>query len=382
MTDTVVALESKHYWLIALGAVVTWVAVLLAASNPVDFMSFYAAGNLLLRHPHSLYSVKAQWEAQNAVVGGLLPWAHPAPEALLFAPLTLLSYHRAFAVWNVISISMFVVSGWLLRDEILGLTTGGRWALLAFSYYPISNGLLVGQDHGLFLLLWVLAYRSWKAGDEFASGLWIGLSLIRYQFAVPMLLFFVAVRAWKLLRGVAVSSCALLAASFLIVGPGLIPSYLGVVRCLALVSDTGALRSLPTIRGFAALVLPSHCGVAAAICAFCLLAWALATVRGMSRPNAFCFAMVISLLVDPHAYLYELTVLSIPFMLFLKKCPSSALLAFIIFALSFALDVTRTDLFSVLCVVLLVWATWMNRVFRQRLDSHESVAFGVRAESR
>jgi hypothetical protein len=386
MPNAVPALKPKHYFLVALGALAAWIAILLTASRPYDFMGYYAAGSLLLRHPHDLYSLTAQLAGERAVGIGkyaLLTWAHPAPEALLFAPLALLSFHNAFAVWSAISLGMFVLSGCLLREEILGLPEGCRYALVAFSFYPVASGLLVGQDHGLFLLLWVLAYRSWKAGDEFASGLWIGLSLIRYQFAVPMLLFFIVLRAWKLLRGVAISGCALLAVSFLLVGNNLVLSYLKALHFLAQANDGVALLCMPTIRGLAGWVLPSHDIIAAAVAVTGLLAWALLKVRGMSRLDAFCFAMAISLLADPHAYLYEAVVLTIPLIMFLRRRPSSAILAFIVCALSFASSFAQmensasrfmqTEDFAVLCPVLLVWAIWMGRVYGAQSPGQEAV---------
>lgn len=366
---------TKFRWhiLIALGAVAAWIAVLLVAPRESDFMNFYAAGSLLLRHPHSLYSLTAQWTVEKALgKASLATFAHPAPEALLFAPLALLSYHTAFVAWSAINLCLFVLSGWLLRDEIRNLTPGARYVLLAFVWWPIGYGLMLGQDHGLFLLLWVLAWRTWKADDEFACGLWIGLALLRYPFALPMLFFFVALRKWRLLKGAAVSGIALVIASFLIVGPALIPSYLKLLRFTALISDAGVIHLTPTIRGLAVLILPSHSNAVAAAGIVGLLAWSLVVVQGMERLNAFCFAVAISLLVDPHAFYYDLTILTIPLMLSLKKYPKSALLPLVLCAFDVAIVWTHVYFFVAFCPVLLVWAIWMGCAFHKEESGLEA----------
>lgn len=357
--------DSRWPILIALGAVAAWIAVILVAPLQSDFMSFYAAGNLLLRHPHSLYWVPAMRTAEAAIgSNSFLPWVHLPPEAALFAPLTLLSLHTAFAVWSAVNICMFVLSGWLLREEILSLTIGVRCIVLAFFFSPIAGGLILGQDHGLFLLLWVLAYRRWKSNDDFGCGLWIGLSLLRYPFAIPMLLFFIVLRKGKLLAGAALSGSALVAASFLLVGPGLVPSYLRLLRFQALTSDIGMIHLEPTVRGFAAF-LPSHSNALAAAGVVGLLAWALAAVRGMKRLHAFSFALLISLLADLHGPYYDLTVVAMPLLLSLKEYPKTVLVPLILCALTVAMGWTHLYLFVVYCPVLLVWAIWMSRAYRK-----------------
>ena len=188
-----------------------YIALLMAAaicavaawSTHHDFLSFYAAAQLLRWHPHSLYSLTLQWNAQKTLgMPDFLPWVHPAPEALLFAPLTFLPLSKAFAVWTLISICLLITSAWLFRDEISNMPPSRHFALMAFSCIPICSDLWLGQDAALILVLWVLAWRKLKEGADYTAGLLIGLGLIRYQFALPMLVFFLVLRKWRLLVGV------------------------------------------------------------------------------------------------------------------------------------------------------------------------------------
>lgn len=155
-----------------------------------------------------------------------------------------------------------------------------------------------------------------------------------------------------------------MAASFLLVGPGLVASYLRLLRFQALSSDVGMIHLEPTIRGFAAF-LPSHSNALTAAGVVALLAWALTAVRGMSRLHAFAFALLISLLADLHAPYYDLTVVAIPLLLSLKEYPRSVLVPLVLCAFTVAMIWTHVYLFVVFCPFLLAWAIWMGWAYRK-----------------
>src|ERR1700758_1097217 len=65
----------------------------------MDFRTFYAGGYLARTDPASLYDYARQKQVQDALVSkadGLLPFVRPAYGALLFAPLSRLSYRNAY----------------------------------------------------------------------------------------------------------------------------------------------------------------------------------------------------------------------------------------------------------------------------------------------
>ena len=71
-----------RFLLVIPGLLAIWGLVLAGATNPIDFRTFYAAGELLRTQPHALYSPSAQFIAQKAAGNvALVPWAHPAPES-------------------------------------------------------------------------------------------------------------------------------------------------------------------------------------------------------------------------------------------------------------------------------------------------------------
>lgn len=345
-----------------LGFLAAWVCILLSVTTPNDFISYYTAAQLLRFHPHELYSVSAQIAAQKAVGNRFyLSWAHLPAEALLFVPLSFLSYPHAFALWAALNLAMIALCIYLLRDEILALKPGGHYALLAFAFLPAAEGLVMGQDHILFLLLWVLAWRCLKNKNDFGVGVLIGLSLIRYQFTLPMLLFIIVLRKWKLLAGFVAAAGALLAVSFVLCGPGFATAYIGLLRYQAHVDNANWLSVMPTLRGVAGLISPAHNLAIAGAATVILLGWAFLTIRKMAGPQAFSFAMVVSMLADPHAFSYELIVLVIPLALFLRKHPRAAVVGWLLTAMAMLSFMLHQRIFALYGIVLLIWAFWMAR---------------------
>lgn len=296
-----------------------------------DFVSFYAAGWLARTNPSHLYTLSSQFAAQRACGGTYpMPWLHPAPEAWLFAPLTYFSPFSAFAVWSAVSVAMFGVVLWLLRSEILALRPEAHYALIAFLYPPLMFGLHTGQDHVLFLLLWTLAYLSLREEKPVASGVFIGLSLIRYQFALPVLILLAAMRAWKTVLAASSVGAAIMGASFLIVGRNLIPSYIAALRVLAFYHDPIAVGSMPTLRGLLSH-LP-HSVLFLVIAEVALLVWAVVSVQRMTLPEGMLLAIMVASLADLHGYGYELVALALPAVALLRRTSHAAWILWCCFA--------------------------------------------------
>jgi hypothetical protein len=341
-----------------------WLLTALFAASPSDFYSYYAAGKLALTNPHSLYSLEAQAVLQRSLGNSyFLPWVHPAAEALLFAPFTFFRYAVAFDIWVAISLTMLAIVIWLLRRDILALSAETHYALMAFAYTPLAGGLTNGQDHILFLLLWVGAYRNLEEKRYFTAGMLAGLSLIRYQFTVPMLLFFLLKRQWRFLAGATVIAIMFAAASRALVGPSLVPSYLHALEFLAKWHDAATVTSMPTLRGFLGY-FPFHHPIAVSVAiSVVVLAWALWAARQISDPMMFLsFAIVISVLVDYHAFLYELPVVILPLLRFLRRHPRAVIIPWAAFGLFVTNNITGLHSFGLVAPLLFALAFWIWRM--------------------
>lgn len=184
----------------------------------------------------------------------------------------------------------------------------------------------------------------------------MGVTLIRYQFALPMLIFFLAMRKWRVLAGAAVSGFVLVSATFALAGAGFISSYVHALRFLAGSSDSAGLSIMPNIRGFTSILFPAHGTVAAVAATAGLLAWAVVKVRSLSVADGFALAIVVSFLVDPHAYYYVLPILVIPLVLTLRRY-ESVMIAWVFFVVAVAPHVPLLAL----CPFLVIWALRLGK---------------------
>src|SRR5262249_21423481 len=131
--------------LIALGLIVLWAALLIAASRqghwlwdaalrPIatDFVNVYAAGTLALRgHAASAYDWSVHKQAEIAAVGydfgGYLGWHYPPIFLLVAAPLALLPLVPAMLAWLSATFAAYLAA-------IRGITRDVTGTLLAIAF--------------------------------------------------------------------------------------------------------------------------------------------------------------------------------------------------------------------------------------------------------
>jgi hypothetical protein len=366
-----------------LAALILLGALAMQSGSATDFVSYYVAGKTLLKQPHDLYSIGLQMEEQARAVANdkFLPWAHPATEALIFAPLSLLPYRIAFTVWAAINLMLLGLVGYLLKGYVAELEGPKRYALLGIAFWPILAGLSQGQDHILILLAYVLAFLNLKKGNEVAAGCFLGLGLIRFQLTLPLLLFFLVVRRWKVIGGAALVVVLIAATSFAIVGRGLLAKYLFVCRYLVGLHDPHTVDHMPTVRGLLTMMFPGspHLIIATAVLSLVILAWGLLIWTRWSWEPAsrsfdllFALAVVISLAIDYHAFIYEMAAIVLPSLLVLRQIPRSAMLLWLIAAATFLITFAGRGLFCILVPFLLALAGWIATELRRAPSGERS----------
>jgi Glycosyltransferase family 87 len=221
-------------WLAAMvliHAVLLWNARELIRPGYPDFTAFYAAGASVRNGTAArLYdsgaagsvesedAARARPSASSSLLGSYssgssLPFLHPPCEALLFAPLSFLSFGTAFLAWDVLNVLLLLACGFVLRSEPSGgFSSPIPWLLAGLGFFPVFIVLLQGQDSILLLLLFTLAYCSLKRGADFAAGICLGLGLLRPQIVLPFLAMLMFRRHRGRLLGGFAAAAALLAA--------------------------------------------------------------------------------------------------------------------------------------------------------------------------
>ena len=334
-------------WLAAMVLIHTalfWGARELIRPGYPDFTAFYAAGASVRSGTAARLYDLASLQPLSTTAQELfppsadLPFLHPPCEALLFAPLSFLSFRGAFLVWDVLSVLLLLACGFLLRSELAG---GSPWLWLpaGLGFFPVFIALLQGQDSILLLLLFTLAYRSLKRQANFWAGVCLGLGMLRPQIVLPFLLILMFRPArGRLLAGFGA------AAAFLACVSAWATNWRTALRypLFLLEANREALghsifpEDMPNLRGlasqWAALGLPDWLVVSVVVglsVLLILLAGRVWLRNWESRPNqfddtAFAVSVAVALLVSYHIHLHDLSLLLLPAALQIKTWVGNA----------------------------------------------------------
>lgn len=330
------------------------------AGRLYDFRAFYGAGWLLLHNPHQLFSLSIQETVQNAVVCPMyrgVPFYHPAYEALLYAPLTLLSYRHAYIVFAVVNLLLLA-----LCYRLAPLAADSRIAriprpLLFFLCFPAFMAIAEGQDSIVFFLLLCLLWRALASSRDRTAGILLAIALFKLQIALALLfflaLFLPAPRRSRILLSFAPSAAVVALLCLLITGPHGIADWFHLVGSASIASHLNHHaqsviavypKAMPTLNGLLFVcggrLLPPAASVALyAILSILVLAAAIFLCRTTSTlAVAFCAALAAALLLSPHLFLYDYVLLLLPILLLAHpRQPLFTvlyyLLAYILFAL-------------------------------------------------
>jgi hypothetical protein len=290
-----------------------------------DFTAFYTAGKIVAEgNGKKLYDLETQRSTQlrsTPYEGQALLFYHPAFETLLFAPLALLSYKKAFLLWNAVNLLVLLLIPLILRRHVA--TVAGNLALSTFAlicFFPAVVTLLQGQDSILLLLCYALAFAAMRSQQEFLAGIFLGLALFKFQFVLPFVLLLVLAKRWKVFAGFVAAATVLGAVSLAITGiaglwefPGFLWNAnqhwtLGNISPAAMANLRGVIAStLGTSLWTKCLVL---------VCSALLFAaTAFITRRSLLRGNVdleFGMMMLATMMVSYHLNPHDLTLLVLP----------------------------------------------------------------------
>lgn len=166
-----------------------------------DFTSFYTAGKIVASGQSArLYDPKLEWQIQQQFAAnvkirvGPLPYVRPPYEALLFLPLSHLSYSGAWLVWLVFKVALLVGMPCVLPVPAASARPRSRLTLktlLCLGFFPVGFDLLQGQDSIFVLALIVGAFRLLVSGRDLLSGIILALALFKFHIIIPLFLILV-----------------------------------------------------------------------------------------------------------------------------------------------------------------------------------------------
>lgn len=199
-----------------------------------DFPSFYGAGSIVARGDGDrLYDPALQAEVQADLFGddtGFLYFAYPPYYAYPYAALSVLPFRAAFLVHAL----LLIVALWLaiqlaapLLPRLLA-STDRKIAALAvlLASYPMLRSVLGGQNTPLTLLLIVAVWRFAEDERDLAAGLALSALLYKPQFGLPLLVFVVVARRWRIVKWWAFGAAGLYLAGAAMLGLGWVQDWL------------------------------------------------------------------------------------------------------------------------------------------------------------
>lgn len=206
-----------------------------------DFLAFYTAGTFVRKgRSASLYDLtdvrafQEELARENNIELGdaVAPWWNPPFYALVFAPLSMLSYHTAWLTWMTINIACAGAACWILASMIPageGLSARGLVPLIVATSLPFIQSLGHGQNSSTSLLLLAVTVAFWRNRKALTAGLVVGLLFYKPQLGAVLSLVLVLSLSWRALAGVAITGTTLLLVN-LIALPGTIVGFLSAMK--------------------------------------------------------------------------------------------------------------------------------------------------------
>jgi hypothetical protein len=223
----------RGYSLILIGfyaiAIVGWIALSHGLIDPngkplgTDFSSFYAAGSMVLEgRATAVYDMAAHYAREQQIFGAGTPyygWFYPPLFLLVAAPLALMPYLLALAVWQGVTLIFYLgVIAAILRPARLSQSGLERiWPFAALAFPAIFINLGHGQN-GLFTAGLLGAALLALPCRPLLSGLLFGCLAYKPQFALVIPVALVAASQWRTAVAATLTVLVLVAVTTLALG--------------------------------------------------------------------------------------------------------------------------------------------------------------------
>ena len=287
-----------------------------------DFVHFYTLGDVARTHQGDLlFDNQALHARQSALVpassdDGFVAVYGPQT-ALIFAPLSVLSYIPAGALWAVLTLGIYAWAVWLAwrpSREVLPDRVFLIAAALAFP--PVWQLVMYGQTTAVLLVAFAGCLWALEHDRHLLAGVALSLITVKPQWGLVLAPVFILAGEWRMIAGV-------------LIGVGIqIIAVVAVFDVSVFREYVEALRSLPSVtallepdaykmHSFRALtnLLPTSFDWAVWAVLTLITVWGAARLwRDRSKPWRVRFGVLViaSALVNPHLTVYDVTVMVLP----------------------------------------------------------------------
>ncbi len=257
------------------------------------------------------------------------PPVYPPGYYYLLSPFTNFDYRTASVIWLLISISCLVATFALLYQFYPPTRCLFPWLPLAtLLFSPLLYSLGIGHKSTVLLLVFTATYLLLHHRKTYLAGVCFGVIAFKPQLLIVMLLVMLMKREWKFVCG-ATTSVALGWVLCLLAGLDLCFDYIQVLAGAGdFVRHNGyrfdLAHSLWSFYGglLGESQMPVSKLLAGLSCLVCMV-WLWRMFRGplLTQSDRFVFQysamIIVTILVSPHFYFYDLTILWLPIALLL-----------------------------------------------------------------
>jgi hypothetical protein len=290
-----------------------------------DFVQFYTLGHLASAHRiREMYDAASFHEAQAEFLPEsareIYPPVYPPQAAVMFAPMSGLSYQRALFIWNFITIAGYALIVWSAWKVVADRLPDRTFVIAAAAAFPPFWILILHGQVTVILLFafwagWLALehHRRWLAGFAF------GLLALKPQFGIPLAVVVLASGEWAMLTGAVTSVMAQAVVVWMVLGSDAFTTFADSIPTTIAYADL--LEAKPfmshSLRALTRLTpnwigLPMWAALAAIVLWFTVRAWK------SDAPLRVRLGVVVlaATLVNPHVIIYDLTVLVLPLIWF------------------------------------------------------------------
>jgi Glycosyltransferase family 87 len=303
-------------WVLVPALCLLWISLgslIAPGAKTQDFLNIYTGASLALDGKFAtMHDVDVQLERERKFVPStdvLRPFVRPSFYALLLAPLALIPFAEAFWVW------MAVQSALLIGCWAWGFRRFGTNALVfaAFSL-PGPLGVASGQDCVILLVLFIIAFELTDRGKLAAGGAVLALMLIKFHLILLWPVALVLQKRWKMLAGFCAMAAAEACVSLALGGTGGVRTYIALLRNKNLDRLSPSKELMICFQGLTENLGIQSPVVIGAIIGVIFLIFVFAVYKAPLW-KMFAVTAVASILVAPHVYGYDATLLLLPFLL-------------------------------------------------------------------
>ncbi len=178
-----------------------------------DFVQYYTLGHLAVSHQIAArYDAALLHEAQVDLIPEsrheIYPPVYSPQTAVMFAPVSGLSYQHALLIWCLLTIVGYALIVWSVWKPVAHLLPDRTFFIAAAAAFPPFWSLVL---HGQVTVILLAAFwAGWLALERqrpWLAGLAFGLLAIKPQFGIPLAVIVLVCGEWAMLAG-ALSSVA------------------------------------------------------------------------------------------------------------------------------------------------------------------------------